>query len=214
MLHCLLCSFWKVWCTCKACLSHISIWNQTTLWSNGIPSQRWTSPSSISTFLFFANTELTISKSSGTIGWCAPEVLAWKPYNPLLADQWSCSCILTFFTECMKPGLLQEKMYSLSQRLMNPDPSLQPSVSNWYPQKMGGTLNPLIQPIALDLNGAPEPRSSRRLKGSRCSSSGGLVLMQRRRRRWSICANLYSLAPVLSLNVLCDRQKFWHLNCS
>ena len=115
----------------------------------------------------FADTEPTISKSSGTLGWCAPEVLAGKPYNPLLADRWSCGRVLTFFTDRMKPGPLRETMYSLSQRLMNPDPSLRPSISNWYPQKRRGTPKPLIRPIASDLDGAPEPRSSKRLKGSR-----------------------------------------------
>ena len=115
----------------------------------------------------FADDEPTTSRLSGTPGWSAPEVSAEKPYNPLLADRWSCGCVLTFFTERMKAGPLREEMRSLSQRLMNPDPSLRPSISNWYPQKMGWTLNPLIRPIASDLDGAPEPRSSRRLKGSR-----------------------------------------------
>ena len=84
----------------------------------------------------FADTEPTISKSSGTLGWCAPEVLAGKPYNPLLADRWSCGRVLEFFTERMKPGPLRAKMYFLSRQLMNPDPSLRPSISNWYPQRM------------------------------------------------------------------------------
>jgi serine/threonine protein kinase len=34
----------------------------------------------------FADAEPTISGSNGTSGWCAPEVSAGKPYNPLLAD--------------------------------------------------------------------------------------------------------------------------------
>ena len=34
----------------------------------------------------FADTEPTISGSSGTAGWCAPEVSAGKSYDPLLAD--------------------------------------------------------------------------------------------------------------------------------
>ena len=96
----------------------------------------------------FADAEPTISGSSGTPGWCAPEVSARKSYNPLLVDRWSCGRVLTFFTERMKPSPLREKTRSLSQRLMNPDPSLRPSISNWYPQEMGGTLNPLIRPIA------------------------------------------------------------------
>ena len=96
----------------------------------------------------FADAEPTISGLSGTRGWCAPEVSARKSYNPLLANRWSCGRVLTFFTERMNPSPLWEKMRSLSQRLMDSDPSLRPSISNWYPQEMGGTLDPSIRPIA------------------------------------------------------------------
>ena len=72
--------------------------------------------------------------------------------------------------EHMKPSPLQEEMHSLSRRVMNPDPSLRPSVSNWYPQKIGGTPNPSIRPIAPGLDRALE---SRRPKHS------GLLLKRR-----------------------------------
>ena len=76
----------------------------------------------------FADVEPTISGSCGTRGWCAPEVFKGKSYNPLLADRWSCGRVLRFFTERMKPSRLQKALRSLSQRLMDPDPSLRPPV--------------------------------------------------------------------------------------
>ena len=87
----------------------------------------------------FADAEPTTSQSGGTPGWCAPEVSAGKPYDPLLADRWSCGCVLTFFTKHMKRSPLREKMCSLSKQLMDPDPSLRPPVPdlpNLYPQEI------------------------------------------------------------------------------
>jgi serine/threonine protein kinase len=75
-----------------------------------------------------AGAESTISAPRGTSGWCAPEVAAEKPYNPLLADRWSCGSVLAFFTKRMKRNWMQERMDLLSRRLMDPNPSLRPSV--------------------------------------------------------------------------------------
>ena len=115
----------------------------------------------------FADAEPTISESSGTPGWFAPEVSAGKPYDPLLADRWSCGCVLKFFTKIMKPSGQQERMQLLSQRLMNPHPSLRPSVLEVYPPKMGETLNPSIRICESRPGGVPRPssRKSRRLRG-------------------------------------------------
>ena len=109
----------------------------------------------------FAEIEPTISRSSGTPGRCVPEVSAGKPYDPLLADRWSCGRVLTFFMEHMKPSQLRDKMHSLSQQMMDPDPSLRPPVPdlpNWDPQEMGGMPSPSIRPIALGHGDAPRPR--------------------------------------------------------
>ena len=120
----------------------------------------------------FADAEPTTSQSSGTPGWCAPEVSAGKPYDPLLADRWSCGRVLAFFTKHMKhmkPSPLLEKMRSLSQQLMDPNPSLRPPVPklpffylqdpdpslqppvpdlpNLHPQEMRGTLIPSMRLI-------------------------------------------------------------------
>jgi len=84
----------------------------------------------------FADVEPTISGSGGTPGWCAPEILAEKSFNPLLADRWSCGCVLRLFTERMKPSPLRERMRLWSQRLMNPDPSLRPDLRDLRPQEM------------------------------------------------------------------------------
>ena len=121
----------------------------------------------------FADVFPTISASSGTPGWLAPEVSAGKSYNPLLADRWSCGRVLEFFTKRMKPNQLRERVRILSQRLMDPIPSLRPPVPalpDLCPQKMGGTPHPSIRFPVSRCGGAPkpsrgEPRSSRRLKG-------------------------------------------------
>jgi serine/threonine protein kinase len=91
----------------------------------------------------FADAEPTISGSSGTAGWCAPEVSAGKPYDPLLADRWSCGLVLVVFTRRMKPSRMREAMCLWSQRLMDTNPSLRPPVANVVTscrQVMGGTL--------------------------------------------------------------------------
>ena len=77
-----------------------------------------------------ADVEPTISKSFGTDGWSAREVTAGKPYDPLLADQWSCGRVLEFFMERMKPGQVRETMRLCPQQLMDPDPSLRPCVAD------------------------------------------------------------------------------------
>ena len=95
----------------------------------------------------FADTEPITSRSSGTPGWCAPEVSTGKPYDPLLADRWSCGCVLAFFMKYMKPSPLREKMRSLSQQLMDPDPSLRPPVPNpskLYLQDPDSSLQPPV----------------------------------------------------------------------
>jgi serine/threonine protein kinase len=76
----------------------------------------------------FADAKPIISSSNGTSGWCAPEVSAGKRYNPLLADRWSCGCVLRFFMKHMKPSRLRERMRFLSQQLMDPNPSKRPPV--------------------------------------------------------------------------------------
>jgi serine/threonine protein kinase len=88
----------------------------------------------------FANAEPTISGSCGTVGWCAPEVEAGKPYDPLLADRWSCGRVLMFFTERMKPSEMREMMCLWSQRLMSMSPSLRPGVAELCLQGMGFEL--------------------------------------------------------------------------
>ena len=95
----------------------------------------------------FADTEPITSRSSGTPGWCAPEVSTGKPYDPLLADRWSCGCVIAFFMKYMKPSPLREKMRSLSQQLMDPDPSLRPPVPNpskLYLQDPDSSLQPPV----------------------------------------------------------------------
>ena len=69
----------------------------------------------------------------------------------------------------MKPSQLRDKMHSLSQQMMDPDPSLRPPVPDL--QEMGGLLDPSIRPIASGHGDAPRPgdgvsRSSRTPKGS------------------------------------------------
>jgi serine/threonine protein kinase len=106
----------------------------------------------------FADAEPTISGSNGTSGWCAPEVSAGKPYNPLLADRWSCGCVFRVFTKLMKASRLRERMHFLSQQLMDPNPSKRPSVSDRHSlclHRMGNTLNLSIRSRR---GGAPKPR--------------------------------------------------------
>jgi serine/threonine protein kinase len=115
----------------------------------------------------FADAEPAISESSGTAGWCAPEVSAGKSYDPLLADRWSCGRVLVVFTDLMKPSQLRERMRFLSRQLMDPNPSQRPPVpdrSSLCPQEMGGTLSPSTRSRP---GGAPtsRPRRSSRLKG-------------------------------------------------
>ena len=91
----------------------------------------------------FADAEPTISTSNGTAGWCAPEVSAGKPYDPLLADRWSCGRVLEHFTKLMEPGLLRERLCNLSQKLMDPNASQRPPISDrlsLYSQ-VGGALS-------------------------------------------------------------------------
>lgn len=72
----------------------------------------------------FADVEQTISKPVGTPGWCAPEITAGNPYDPLLADRWSCGRGLALFTERMKESPLRATIRVWSQLLMNPEPSV------------------------------------------------------------------------------------------
>jgi serine/threonine protein kinase len=120
----------------------------------------------------FADAEPTISTSSGTDGWSAPEVSAGKPYDPLLADRWSCSRVLKDFTELMEPSRLRERMCILSQQLMDPSPSRRPPIpdrlnlcsqgvegapSASFRSRRGGGRKPSRE----------QPRRSMRLKGLR-----------------------------------------------
>jgi len=89
----------------------------------------------------YADTEPTISGETGTRGWRAPEVTARKPYDPLLADRWSCGRVLEYLTEQrMVQNQMRERMRLLSRRLMDPDPSRRPPVDlhQLDPQKMEG----------------------------------------------------------------------------
>jgi len=106
----------------------------------------------------FADVEPTISRSDGTPGWCAPEISEGKTYNPLLADRWSCGCVLAWFIERMKQSGRRETMRVWSQLLMNPEPSLRPSISelrDLRPQEI--RPNPSIRPIASGPGSAPKP---------------------------------------------------------
>jgi hypothetical protein len=76
----------------------------------------------------FADVEPTISTSYGTEGWCAPEVSAGEPYDPILADRWSCGCVVMFFTEFMESSPQRRRMCISAQRLMDPNPSLRPPI--------------------------------------------------------------------------------------
>ena len=118
----------------------------------------------------FADLELTISRSDSTPGWSAPEISAEKAYDPLLADRWSCGCVLSFFMERMKPSPLWKTMGLWSQQLMNPNPSLRPCIPDLCglrPQEM--RTKPLIQPTVFGPGGAPrpKPKNSRNAKGPR-----------------------------------------------
>jgi len=120
-----------------------------------------------------ADVEPTISTTDGTAGYCAPEVSAGKPYNPLLADRWSCGRVLKFFTERMKPSRLRETMRVLHQKLMDPNPSQRPPVPDlptFFQQEMGGTLYPSIRLPVSRPGGTPrasrkKSRRSKRLMG-------------------------------------------------
>jgi serine/threonine protein kinase len=76
----------------------------------------------------FADVKPKISTSSGTDGWRAPEVSAGKPYDPLLADRWACGRVVKHFTKLMEPSLLRERLCTLSQQLMDPNPSRRPPI--------------------------------------------------------------------------------------
>lgn len=114
-----------------------------------------------------ADVEPTISDSSGTSGWSAPEVSAGESYSALLADRWSCGRVLMFFTERMAPSQMRKVMRLWSQRLMDPNPSRRPLVPNLVKlQEIAGMLNPSKRFPISGPNGAPrrkreKPRSSR-----------------------------------------------------
>ena len=91
-----------------------------------------------------ADIEPTISASSGTPGWCAPEVSAGTSYNPLLADRWSCGRVLSTFAKHMEPGQTRDAMRLVSQQLMDPDPLLRPPVMLRPPM----TLRPPVTDLA------------------------------------------------------------------
>jgi serine/threonine protein kinase len=116
-----------------------------------------------------ANANPTISTSSGTDGWSAPEVLGGKPYDPLLADRWSCGCVLKHLTKHMEPSPLREKLCILSQQLMNTNPSQRPPIPDRLSlcsQEVGA----LRASLRLHRDGGQkpnrgQPKRSRRLKG-------------------------------------------------
>ena len=108
----------------------------------------------------FADDEPIISGLRGTPGWFAPEVSAEKPYNPLLADRWSCGRVLVFFMEHMKPSRVRETMHLCSRQLMDPDPSLRPRVADVVSsclQGMWGMLTTTQFPVSR----APRPKRGR-----------------------------------------------------
>jgi serine/threonine protein kinase len=117
----------------------------------------------------FADVKLKISTSSGTDGWSAPEVLGGKPYDPLLADRWSCGCVLKHLTKHMEPSPLREKLCILSQQLMNTNPSQRPPIPDRLSlcsQEVGA----LRASLRLHRGGGQkpnrgQPKRSRRLKG-------------------------------------------------
>ena len=111
----------------------------------------------------FADAEPTISTSNGTDGWSAPEVLAGKPYDPLLADRWSCGRVLKHFTKLMEPSPLRERLCKLSQKLMVPSPSRRPPIPDRLSlcSQVGGTPSAMRRG-----SGQKKKRKSARRKGT------------------------------------------------
>ena len=109
----------------------------------------------------FTDAEVTVSGSSGTDGWRAPEVLAGKPYNPLLADRWSCGRVLVFFLERMKPSPVRETMRLCSRQLMDPDPVLRPCVEDVVSLCLQGMGGMLTTTIPFCVSPAPRPKHGR-----------------------------------------------------
>lgn len=76
----------------------------------------------------FADAEPIISGLTGTVGWCAPEVVQGNRYDPLAADRWSCGRVLTLFARYMGRSRLQELIVTLAQQLQEPNPSKRPPI--------------------------------------------------------------------------------------
>ena len=130
MLEHLLCSLWKVAYLQQSSVAHLDLKPDNIVVQQD-PESKGVDLAIIDLHIaVFADVELTISRSLGTPGWCAPEISAEKSYNPLLADRWSCGRVLSFFTERMKLSPLRNRMRLWSQRLINPDPSLRPCISD------------------------------------------------------------------------------------
>ncbi|CAG8722127.1 729_t:CDS:2, partial [Acaulospora colombiana] len=105
----------------------------------------------------FADANPTISASNGTDGWHAPEVKRGRPYNPLLADRWSCGRVLQYFADNMKPGQMRETMRLFSRQLMNETPSLRPKTESWgykEQQEAQGTWNAIADALPPSMKGS------------------------------------------------------------
>ena len=106
----------------------------------------------------------------GTQGWAAPEVTEdlSQRYQPIRADLWSTGRV-TEYIDKRHPAHTSCVLKALFNRLLTHDPLKRPLLSEIYLPHEGRPerMNPPIRPIVSGLDGAPDPRSSSRLKESR-----------------------------------------------